>query len=86
MATFRPDRRALGALIAGAAATAWMRRAHGAGLPSTIPAAAPPLEADADRTLAARVDPSLRMTAPVTVNGQGPYQFVVDTGANRSVI
>jgi predicted aspartyl protease len=27
-----------------------------------------------------------RMTAPVKVNGQGPYPFVVDTGANRSVI
>lgn len=27
-----------------------------------------------------------RMTAPVTVNGQGPFDFVVDTGANRSVI
>jgi predicted aspartyl protease len=27
-----------------------------------------------------------RMTAPVRVNGQGPFAFVVDTGANRSVI
>lgn len=27
-----------------------------------------------------------RMTAPVKINGQGPYPFVVDTGANRSVI
>lgn len=27
-----------------------------------------------------------RMTAPVKVNGQGPFPFVVDTGANRSVI
>ena len=27
-----------------------------------------------------------RMTVPVRVNGQGPFPFVVDTGANRSVI
>lgn len=27
-----------------------------------------------------------RMTVPVRINGQGPFAFVVDTGANRSVI
>ncbi len=27
-----------------------------------------------------------RMTAPVRVNGEGPFPFVVDTGANQSVI
>jgi predicted aspartyl protease len=27
-----------------------------------------------------------RMTAPISVNGQGPFAFVVDTGANQSVI
>ena len=27
-----------------------------------------------------------RMTAPVRINGQGPFPFVVDTGANRTVI
>ena len=27
-----------------------------------------------------------RMTAPIGVNGQGPFAFVVDTGANQSVI
>lgn len=26
------------------------------------------------------------MTVPVRVNGQGPFQFVVDTGANRTVV
>ena len=26
------------------------------------------------------------MVAPVYVNGQGPYRFIVDTGANRSVL
>ncbi|MDE2357311.1 MAG: aspartyl protease family protein [Alphaproteobacteria bacterium] len=27
-----------------------------------------------------------RMTAPVRVNGEGPFPFVVDTGANQSVV
>src|SRR5665213_2244828 len=27
-----------------------------------------------------------RMTAPIIVNGSGPFAFVVDTGANQSVI
>jgi predicted aspartyl protease len=31
-------------------------------------------------------DISRRMTAPVKVDGQGPFAFIVDTGANQSVI
>lgn len=31
-------------------------------------------------------DSALRMTVPVMVNGQGPFQFVIDTGADRTVI
>jgi len=27
-----------------------------------------------------------RVVAPVSINGQGPYRFIVDTGANRSVV
>ena len=27
-----------------------------------------------------------RLTAPVSLNEQGPYDFVIDTGANHSVI
>jgi len=37
-------------------------------------------------TVAAGEDQSRRMTVPVTVNGQGPFQFVIDTGADRTVI
>jgi predicted aspartyl protease len=54
--------------------------------PPTAPAAATPatdLEDAASRTL---TDLYRRMTAPVLVNGQGPFPFVVDTGANRTVI
>lgn len=32
------------------------------------------------------VDRSMRMTVPVRIAGQGPYAFVVDTGAERTVI
>lgn len=32
------------------------------------------------------LDQSKRMTVPVFVDGKGPYDFVVDTGANRSVV
>jgi predicted aspartyl protease len=35
---------------------------------------------------AAGADAALRMTAAVRVNGQGPFTFVIDTGANRTVL
>lgn len=31
-------------------------------------------------------DEALRMTVPVHLDGRGPFQFVVDTGANRTVV
>jgi predicted aspartyl protease len=34
----------------------------------------------------AGIDRSLRMTVPVTVDGKGPYPFVIDTGADRTVL
>jgi hypothetical protein len=37
-------------------------------------------------TLATVRDLYRRMTAPIRVNGAGPFAFVVDTGANQSVI
>lgn len=36
--------------------------------------------------IATGLDRALRMTVPVLINGQGPFQFVVDTGADRTVI
>ncbi|MBX3511348.1 MAG: aspartyl protease family protein [Hyphomonadaceae bacterium] len=44
---------------------------------------APSADASAGPTLNDRLG---RMVAPVMVNGQGPFRFVVDTGANRSVL
>ncbi len=37
-------------------------------------------------TLVAGEDANNRMTVPVMINGQGPFQFIVDTGADRSAI
>ena len=37
-------------------------------------------------TLATSSDPAGRMTVMTKVNGQGPFPFTIDTGANRSVI
>jgi predicted aspartyl protease len=36
--------------------------------------------------LAVAHDESARMTVPVMVNGQGPFDFIVDTGADRTTI
>lgn len=36
--------------------------------------------------VATGLDLGLRMTVPVMVNGLGPFQFVIDTGADRTVI
>jgi predicted aspartyl protease len=46
----------------------------------------PPPESGPTTTIDAGIDRSLRMTVPVTIDGQGPYQFVVDTGADRTVV
>jgi predicted aspartyl protease len=45
----------------------------------------PPLVPVGD-IIATAEDESMRMTVPVMVNGQGPFQFVIDTGADRTVI
>ncbi|HTI67288.1 MAG TPA: retroviral-like aspartic protease family protein [Caulobacteraceae bacterium] len=42
--------------------------------------------ADGAADIGAMEDRFRRLTAPVMINGQGPFDFVVDTGANRSVI
>jgi hypothetical protein len=53
------------------------------------PAPPPPAPGPADpeeTELTTGADAAARVTAPVLINGQGPYQFVVDTGANHSVL
>lgn len=49
------------------------------------PAAETPPPTDAE-TLAWLNDATRRMTVPVEIDGRGPYQFIVDTGSERTVI
>lgn len=48
--------------------------------PTSAPAAA------SAETIQGDSEPDLRMTIPVHIAGQGPYDFVVDTGSQRSII
>ena len=74
----RPDRRVF---ALGAAASAFLVPIFAEADPA--PATPDPVP---DSVLAASVDLSDRMTVPVMVNGRGPFPFVIDTGANRSVV
>jgi predicted aspartyl protease len=59
--------------------------AHAQALDPAIPST-PPATAEAPDTLKLSQDPSLRLTLAVMVNGRGPFEFLVDTGAGRTVI
>ncbi|MEP6785642.1 MAG: retroviral-like aspartic protease family protein [Sphingomonadales bacterium] len=52
----------------------------------TSAAPTPPPEYEPTTVIDAGIDRSLRMTVPVMVDGKGPYHFVVDTGADRTVV
>ena len=43
-------------------------------------------EAAVPQTIDTQTGSGGRMTVPVMVNGQGPFHFIIDTGADRSVI
>lgn len=49
-------------------------------------AAAPPAEEADAETVGYLTDVANRMTLPVNVDGRGPFSFVVDTGAERTVV
>ena len=49
--------------------------------PSVSPPAAPPAD-----QLDFEADETRRMTVPVSIGGSGPYRFLVDTGAERTLI
>lgn len=65
-----------------AAAIAALTLLCAAPLPAQLPESADPAttKIDFDR------DATGRMTVPVSINGSGPYSFLVDTGAERTVI
>ena len=50
-----------------------------------LPASAQPAS-DLVATVATRTDDAMRMTVPVMIGSRGPYQFVVDTGSDRTVV
>lgn len=58
--------------------------------PATAQAPAPPASGEPrieiTETLDLSLDRTERMTVPVSIGGQGPYSFIVDTGAERTVI
>ena len=56
------------------------------GLWGQEPAPAPPSVPEDGFTLGYENDAYQRMTVPVSVEGRGPYSFIVDTGAERTVI
>jgi len=65
-------------------------RAFGQALPPP-PAAAPPAQApaegdDAPTQLGATKDKFEHLLAPVDINGEGPFNFILDTGANVSCV
>ncbi|MEO7240812.1 MAG: retroviral-like aspartic protease family protein [Sphingomicrobium sp.] len=65
--------------------------APAAAVPTTTVLEALPGFADIDRTTTTqdidfKRDRYDRMTVPVRVSGQGPYRFLVDTGADRTVV
>jgi hypothetical protein len=53
--------------------------------PTPLPPLSPP-DPDPEGSVAAGRDPFEHLTAPVTLNGQGPFLFVVDTGASISCV
>jgi len=78
------DRRRAGALMASAVVTgcAVQRPSR----PVLVNLADTPDAPSDSAALGAGADQARRMTVPVRIDGQGPYPFVVDTGANRSVL
>jgi len=87
MSPLHADRRRIAALLAGAALWPATRALAISTDPPPGAASAPDPAATASSTsIGSGIDWSSRMTAPVRIEGQGPFPFVVDTGANRTVI
>ncbi|WP_304165351.1 retroviral-like aspartic protease family protein [Phenylobacterium aquaticum] len=81
-----PDRRQLTGLLAAAGLAAAAPFSLARAQVVTSDPAQPEVEGHDPSKVATSRDSSLRMVAPVTINGQGPFLFLVDTGSNRSCI
>src|SRR5215472_8714733 len=89
MALMRPDRRAAGfGLLAGALTVPALARAqmHDLAPVTRIAPGDTVSETVSDDVLAASSDVANRVTVPVTVNGRGPFPFIVDTGSTTTVM
>jgi hypothetical protein len=75
------SRRHAAAGLIAAAALPIAPRAFGQGMPPD----AEPID-ETPTEVGAGKDPYEHMLAPVTINGQGPFQFLIDTGANVSCV
>ncbi|WP_372785211.1 retropepsin-like aspartic protease [Phenylobacterium sp.] len=73
------------ALLSACAATP-PRPVISVNLLDTEPTPRPPGAPDAAARLETAFDDAKRMVVPAYINGHGPFGFVVDTGANRSVV
>ncbi len=87
-----PDRRALGAWLAVAAAGLTRHAAWGQVNP-VHHASRLPQEQDTENltyeppaTVGMIQELARRMTVPVLLDGKGPFRFIIDTGANQSVV
>ena len=54
-------------------------------LPAAAAEPAAPSRSDTD-TVAARLDPSQRLRVPVRIGESGPFRFLVDTGAQKTIV
>ncbi len=78
-------RRFVGYSAASLAFSPIIAEAQGASSPQGLPPPTPSAQTDASK-IAATTDAAQHLTIDVMVNGKGPFKFVVDTGADRSVI
>ena len=81
-------RAAAGALLAAAAAALVPQQAHSRAIAPETKPPSPDTAAAADEASRIGVgkDAFDRLTAPVMLNGKGPFPFMVDTGANVSCV
>lgn len=79
-------------LLLPLAATAGAHDLQNPGAPATTPPARQdpaltmPTPEDVEATLLALGEIDKRLTVPVAVGGNGPYNFIIDTGAERTVV
>lgn len=77
-------RRFVGCGAASFALSPLVAKAQGTSLPKSAPSS-PSAKPDSS-PIAAATDRAQHLTIGVQINGRGPFRFVVDTGADRSVI